>query len=219
KIRGFRIELTEIENTLRAHPQVQECVVAPWEKQPGQTNLVAYVALEKSQAPDSGVTPPDSNSLQSFLEKTLPEYMVPRIFVFLEALPLSPNGKINRKTLPAPVLTKSEGYLAPQSEAEKILAEIWKEELGLSQVGLNDNFFAIGGHSLLLTRVHNRIQKAFQRDFPLIDLFTHSTLSALARYVVSGQAQPAFLQNEDRLQKQKEAKLKRKQLIRGAHNE
>jgi acyl carrier protein len=205
KIRGFRIELGEIERGLAAYPGLKECIVTAWEKQPGNVHLVGYVVFEKGIATES-------KDLQSFLEKSLPEYMVPRIFVFLEALPLSSNGKVDRKALPVPELAPSVAYVAPRNEVEKGLVEIWKEELGLEQVGVNSNFFELGGHSLLLTKVHSRIKKQFDREISLIDMFTHSTISALAKYLAGDGETGSSFKDDERLQKQKEAKLKRKQM-------
>ncbi|MCX8132087.1 MAG: amino acid adenylation domain-containing protein [Clostridia bacterium] len=207
KIRGLRIELGEIERVLIEHPSVKDCIVTAWEKQPGNMHLVGYIVCEKD-------TKTEIDEIKAFLGKALPEYMVPKLFVFLDAMPLSQNGKADRKALPLPELEKKTEYVAPKNELESILANIWKEELGLENVGINDNFFEIGGHSLLLTRVHNRLNKQFQREFSLIDLFTHSTICALAKYISGENAEPAFLKNEDRLQRQKEAKLMRKQLHR-----
>ncbi|MCX7748502.1 MAG: amino acid adenylation domain-containing protein [Clostridia bacterium] len=208
KIRGLRIELGEIEKAILEHPSVKECIVAAWEKQPGNMHLVGYIVFEKGKSMESG-------ELQDFLGKSLPEYMVPKLFVYLDAMPLSPNGKADRKALPAPTLEKKTAYVAPSSEVETILMNIWKEELGLDSVGMNDNFFEVGGHSLLLTRVHNRLNKQFNREFSLIDLFTHSTIGALAKYVSGESEDMVFHKNEDRVRKQKEAKLMRRQMYRG----
>jgi len=207
KIRGLRIELGEIENAILLHPIIKECIVTAWEKQQGDLHLVGYVVCEKENSTDAA-------ELQSFLEKTLPEYMVPRIFMFLDTMPLSSNGKADRKALPKPVLEKKAEYVAPRNEVESIITEIWKEELGLDNVGINDNFFEMGGHSLLLTRVNSRLNKQFEKEFSLIELFTHSTISSLAKYIAGDSNVPAFIKNEDRLQKQKEAKLLRKQMHR-----
>jgi len=207
KIRGLRIELGEIENAILLHPVIKECIVNAWEKQPGDLHLVAYVVCEKENSIEAA-------SLQSYLETTLPEYMVPRIFVFLEAMPLSTNGKADRKALPKPVLEKKMEYVAPRNKIESIITDIWKEELGLDTVGINDNFFEVGGHSLLLTRVHSRLNKQFEREFSLIDLFTHSTISSLAKYIAGDSNEAAFLKNEERLQKQKEAKMLKRQMHR-----
>ena len=207
KIRGLRIELGEIENAILLHADIKECVVKAWEKKPGDLHLVAYIVYDKEKSMEALV-------VQRFLEKTLPEYMIPRIYVFLEAMPLSLNGKVDRKALPKPVLEKRIEYAAPRNNLESIITKIWKDELGLDNIGINDNFFEVGGHSLLLTRVHSRLNKQFERDFPLIDLFTHSTISSLAKYIAGESTEPDFLKNEDRLQKQKEAKQLRRQMHR-----
>ncbi len=207
KIRGLRIELGEIERVLQDNPAVKECIVTAWEKQSGNMHLVGYIVREKGMDVESG-------ELQAFLEKALPEYMVPRIYVYVDTMPLSTNGKVNRKALPVPVLDSKTEFVAPRNEVENILTNIWKEELGIENVGVNDNFFEIGGHSLLLTRVHSRLNKQFQREFSLIDLFTHSTISALAKYVTADNEKETFLMNDDRIKKQKEAKRMRKQMLR-----
>lgn len=207
KIRGLRIEPGEIEKVILSHPSVRECIVSVWEKRPGDLHLVAYIVCEKEKNAEP-------SELQSFLEKTLPEYMVPRIFVFLEAIPLSANGKADRKALPKPVLEKKEDYVAPRNDVENLIANIWKEELGLDGIGINENFFEAGGHSLLLARVHSRLNRHFGKEFPLVDLFTHSTIRSLAGYITGDGAGPAFLKNVERLQKQKEARLLRREMHR-----
>ncbi len=199
KLRGLRIELGEIEGALLIHPAVKECIVTVWEKEPGNVHLVGYIVCDRENSIDSA-------GLQDFLGNSLPEYMVPRIFVFLDTMPLSSNGKADRKALPVPVLSKSAGYIAPQNEIEEILSEIWKEELGLTNVGVNDNFFEVGGHSLLLTKVHSRIKKQFNKEFPLVDMFTYSTISSLAKFIKGEHEQVSFLKNEDRLKRQKKAR-------------
>lgn len=176
-------------------------------KATGDLHLVAYVVCDKENCIDSV-------ELQSFLGKTLPEYMVPRISVFLEAMPLSMNGKADRKALPKPILEKKAEYVAPSNDIECIITSIWKEELGLDTIGINDNFFEVGGHSLLLTKVHSRLNKQFGSEFSLIELFTHSTISSLAKYIAGESNEAAFHKNDDRLQKQKEAKLLRRQMHR-----
>ncbi len=205
KIRGLRIELGEIENAILLHPGIKECIVNAWEKQPGDLHLVSYIVCEKG-------TNIESAELQGFLSKTLPDYMVPRIFVFMDTMPLSANGKADRKALPKPVLEKKAEYVAPRNDIESIITDIWKEELGLNTVGVNDNFFEVGGHSLLLTKVHSRLNKQFQRELSLIELFTHSTISSLAKYIAGDSDEAAFHKNDDRLQKQKEAKMLRRKI-------
>lgn len=207
KIRGLRIELGEIENALLLHPDIKECIVNAWEKKPGDMHLVAYVVCNNKDSADSA-------ELEKFLGKTLPDYMIPRIFVFLDSMPLSANGKANRKALPKPTLEKKADYIAPRNDVENTIMQIWKEELGLDCIGVNDNFFEVGGHSLLLTRVHSRLKKQFKKDIPLLDLFTYSTISSLAKYISGEKSEASFLKNEDRLKKQKEAMMKKKQIHR-----
>lgn len=207
KIRGLRIELGEIENALLLHPDIKECIVNAWEKNPGDLHLAAYVVCNNKGGADS-------SELEKFLGKTLPDYMIPRIFVFLDSMPLSANGKANRKALPKPVLEKKADYVAPRNDVENIILQIWKEELGLDTIGVNDNFFEVGGHSLLLTRVHSRLKKQFKKDIPLLDLFTYSTISSLAKYISGEKNEALFIKNEDRLKKQKEALMKKKQMHR-----
>ncbi len=177
KIRGLRIELGEIEKQLTAHPEVKECVVIAWRKGEGDIQLVAYVICENSTRVEQGV-------LQSFLEKSLPEYMVPRIYVFMEIMPLSPNGKIDRKALPTPVILTDRVYTAPRNDTEKQLADIWQKILGIGRIGINDNFFEIGGDSLKAMET-NILLKKQGLQLEIKDLFegqTIANLSGLVKY-------------------------------------
>lgn len=207
KIRGLRIELEEIEKGLLKHPFIKNCIVSVWEKQPGNIHLIGYVVCEEGHMVESA-------ELQELLAKTLPDYMVPKIYVYLDNIPVSQNGKADRKSLPAPNLEKKTGYVAPSNETEKIIADIWKEELGLTEIGVNDNFFEAGGHSLLLARIHNRLEKQFNKEFSLIELFTHSTIRSLAGYVSKENTELLLQKDEDRLYKQKEARLLKRQMHR-----
>jgi amino acid adenylation domain-containing protein len=178
KIRGFRIELGEIEEVLAAHPAVRECAAMVREDAPGVRFLAAYVA--GGEATD--------DELREHLGAKLPEYMVPSVFVRLEALPHTPNGKVDRRALPAPDrAAAAQTYVAPSDPVEERLAGIWAEVLGLERVGANDSFFALGGHSLLATRVVSRVQAAFGVKLPLRKLFEAPTLRELARAVRAGQ--------------------------------
>ncbi|GJD16860.1 hypothetical protein RIVM261_018160 [Rivularia sp. IAM M-261] len=178
KIRGFRIELGEIETLLCQYPEVQEAVIAIYSPQADSQRIVAYVVPQKEQI----LTIPE---LRSFLESKLASYMVPAAFVTLEALPLTPNGKIDRKALIAPDTTRPElevVYQPPQTEVEKTIADIWQQVLNVENVGIHDNFFELGGNSLLLVQIHSKLQKIFQKDFLLVEMFQHPTVSHLARY-------------------------------------
>ncbi len=170
KVRGFRIEPGEIEAAILGQEGVREAVVLAREDQPGDQRLVAYVAPETV----------DVAAVRAHLKERLPESMVPALFVLLPALPLSPNGKVDRKALPAPdeaVPGDGHGFEAPRTPTEEILAGIWAEVLGLERVGPNDNFFRLGGHSLLLTQVMSRLRSAFGVEVPLRSLFEAPTLA------------------------------------------
>jgi len=176
KVRGFRIELGEIEAVLGGHPALREAVVVVREDVPGDKRLVAYVV-------PAGETAPTVGELRSYLRQQLPEYMVPSAFVTLEALPLSPSGKVDRKALPAPDRSRPElerEYVAPRNETEAKLAAICAELLGLEQVGVYDNFFELGGHSLLATQFISRLRDTFHIELPLRSLFEHPTVADLA---------------------------------------
>ncbi|MEO6194012.1 MAG: amino acid adenylation domain-containing protein [Thermoanaerobaculia bacterium] len=183
KIRGFRIEPGEIEAALAALPGVREAVVVARDGR-----LVAYV-VEDAAADEP------RPSLQEQLRERLPDYMVPAAFVTLESLPLNPNGKVDRKALPAPEEQSApEAFLAPRTPVEEVVAGIWAELLGLERVGLDGDFFALGGHSLLAARVISRLRRAFGVELPVRDLFEAPTVEALAARVEAARrtgAEPA----------------------------
>ncbi|MUG92152.1 amino acid adenylation domain-containing protein [Scytonema sp. UIC 10036] len=176
KLRGFRIELAEIIEALKQHPAIREAVVVAKGEELDDKRLVAYIV--SSQEPL-----PTISELRSFLKKTLPEYMVPTVFVTLDALPLSPNGKVDRRALPTPdsfKLDSAETFVAPRTPVEEVLAGIWIDVLGLEQVGIYDNFFEIGGHSLLATQVVSRVRDTFLVDLSLSSLFESPTIAEFA---------------------------------------
>ena len=179
KVRGFRIELGEVEAILDQHPAVQQVVVLVLEDRPGEKRLVAYFVPARGQAPTVG-------GLRHFLREKLPDYMVPSAFVTLEALPLMPNGKVDRRALPAPGVARSEregAFVVPRTPVEKELAHTWGDILGIKQVGINDNFFDLGGHSLLATQVISRIRDAFHLEMPIRNLFEAATVADLATVI------------------------------------
>jgi amino acid adenylation domain-containing protein len=199
KIRGFRIELGEIEALLDQHPGVRQSVVSVWEEE-GNKRLVAYIVPNKQQQPSV-------SDLRSFLAEKRPEYMVPGAFVFLKALPLMPNGKVNRQSLPAPNQARpelAETFIAPRNEVEQTLATIWQEMLQVEKVGINDNFFELGGHSLLVVQVHSKLQETFNRDVSITDLFKYPTISSLAGYLSQEQSEQSSL---EKVQEQVEERL------------
>ncbi|MGB6236080.1 MAG: amino acid adenylation domain-containing protein [Bradyrhizobium sp.] len=175
KIRGYRIELGEIEAALTAAPGVQSCVVLAREDEPGNKQLVAYVV-----APGNG---PPAAELQTFLGKTLPEYMVPAHFVFLDELPLTPNGKVNRKALPAPEKGNTGAGGPPRTETEKSVAAIWAELLNVEGVGIEDDFFDLGGQSMTAVGLVARLRAAFDLNIELAMLFERPTISGLAEAI------------------------------------
>jgi acyl-CoA synthetase (AMP-forming)/AMP-acid ligase II len=159
KIRGFRIELGEIEAQLLSQPQIREAVVIAGEGSSG-ARLVAYVCPHAGMEVDTGM-------LREALGKALPDYMMPSAIVVLERLPLNPNGKVDRKALPEPEYTHIGNYEAPQGEVEQMLADIWSEVLGIPQVGRKDNFFEVGGHSLAILQVQQKLQQVLSVSLPL----------------------------------------------------
>ncbi|RMT47524.1 non-ribosomal peptide synthetase, partial [Pseudomonas syringae] len=181
KIRGFRIELGEIDARLAKHPAVHEAVVTAREGVPGDKRLVAYYSVQSAQ------TEPSIDSLRGWLQEQLPAYMIPVAYVRLDAMPLTPNGKLDRKALPAPDSDSliSRGYEAPQGEIETQIAVIWQELLGVEQVSRHDNFFELGGHSLLAVSLIGRMRHiGLSTDVKA--LFSQPTLAALASAVGGG---------------------------------
>ena len=183
KLRGFRIEFGEIEAVLAKHPAVHHSVAMVREDEPGLKRLVAYVACRS--------LPAKAEELTAHLKQSLPDFMVPSVFVFLNALPLTPNGKVNRSALPVPEYTRAheDTFVAPQTPTEERIAAIWAEVLRVPRVGVHDDFFALGGHSLLATQIISRIRQAFEIELPLRALFETPTVAGLATRI--GGAQPA----------------------------
>ncbi len=178
KIRGFRIELGEIAAALRQHPAVRDAVVLA-QNGHGEQRLVAYLAGD-------GDTRLTANELRGFLKDKLPEHMMPAVFVLLDALPLTANGKIDRRALPTPDGQRQEldeEFLASRTATEELLAEIWGRVLGVERVGIYDNFFHLGGHSLLATQVVSRIRETFQVEMPLRCMFEAPTVAGLAETI------------------------------------
>jgi acyl carrier protein len=176
KIRGFRIELGEIEAALSAQPAVAQAAVIAREGGPEGKQLVAYVVTAPGEVAEVA-------ALRRELSNRLPDYMVPTIFVSLNALPLTPNGKVNRAALPAPDAASSRlenTYVAPRSPVEEKLCDIWSDVLRVEKVGINDNFLDLGGHSLLAMRVVSRVNRALNVELPMRLLFERPTVSALA---------------------------------------
>ncbi|HKI00347.1 MAG TPA: amino acid adenylation domain-containing protein [Thermoanaerobaculia bacterium] len=177
KLRGFRIEPGEVEAVLAEHPAVRDAVVLVREDRPGDRRLVAYAVVD----PDAAV---EARELREALRGRLPEHMVPASFVLLPEFPLTGSGKVDRAALPRPEAPESRPLPAaaalPRTVLERGIAEVWRQVLGREHVGVNDNFFDLGGHSLLLVQVQARLGELLGREVPMIDLFRHTTVAALA---------------------------------------
>ena len=189
KIRGFRIELGEIEAALVKHPTVQESVVVVRESTDGDKQLVAYSATKELETGEAELR----ETLKAHLKQSLPEYMVPSLFVFLESFPRTPSGKIDRQALPEPGSAESQtDYAVPLDEVEMRLIQIWEELLEVRPIGRRDDFFDRGGHSLLALRLMGNIRETFDVDLPLTALFEAPTVAALADLLRRDAMPPAF---------------------------
>src|SRR3990172_6913022 len=183
KVRGYRVEVSEIEMALLEHAAIKEVAVASREVQSGDRRLVAYFV--PTGQPAAGV-----REVRNFLKDRLPDYMIPSAFVMLRALPLTPNGKVDRLALPEPGKSRPEletPFVAPKTPVEEELARIWAEVLSLDQVGIHDNFFDLGGHSLAATRVVSQVIKKFQLEIPLQSLFQSPTVATMAAVIAKHQ--------------------------------
>lgn len=185
KIRGFRIELGEIEAALQKHPQIRDAVVDVYEPIPNEKRLVAYLVVQ-------GVAP-SSLELKEFLKPKLPEFMLPSTYLFLDAMPMTPNGKLDRKGLPDPKTIQSfKEHNIPHNEIEVELLSIWQQQLGITHIATDENFFDLGGHSLLAVKVLNDIEKKFHVELPLSAIYQAPTIEKLASTILSGHHQSAW---------------------------
>jgi natural product biosynthesis luciferase-like monooxygenase protein len=179
KLRGFRVELGEVEAALLRHTALREAVAVVREDTPGDARLVAYFVASTEARPTAV-------QLRAHMKEHLPDYMVPSLFVALDALPLTKSGKVDRRMLPSPSSVRSSpdaGFVMPQTEAERHIATVWQEVLRVERVGLHDNFFDLGGHSLLLVKMHRKLAGLFEAKVTLFDLFRLPTVHALAQYI------------------------------------
>ena len=216
KIRGFRIELGEIEQALLSQPGVREAVALVREDHPGDKRIVAYL-----------VGGNDSTTLRQSLAQRLPEYMVPAAFVWLDVMPLTANGKLDRHALPAPddgSVARATVHVAPKTPLQTTIATVWAKALAVEQVGLYDNFFDLGGHSLLVIQICDELKVLLQRPLAVVDLFRHPTINELAHYLAQGddnglrnhtgdEDQRIITNAQDRVNKQKDARTRRRQLV------
>ena len=178
KIRGFRIELGEIETQLSKHPRIKEAVVKARTGGDGSESLCAYMV-----AAGSGEDIPGISEIRQYLSRTLPDYMIPSYVMQLETIPLTPNGKVNRKALPQPTATSVEAYAAPSNQVEEQLVEIWSQLLDVETIGVNDNFFDLGGNSARLIRLADILNKRFPVEVKIVDLFHFNTIGQLAEHL------------------------------------
>ena len=209
KVRGYRIELGEIETAMGTLAGVKEVVVMVREDEPGEKRLVAYVVSEREQS---------AAEMQKQLQERLPEYMIPAAVVQMEALPLTANGKVDRRRLPAPQVERLEReaeQVAPRTEVERVIAKIWEEVLGVESVGVTENFFDLGGHSLLMVQVHGRLQEAYGEALSMTELFKYPTVSALAEHLsskkIEEQAEPQPIEVSEQLSEGKDRMRQRLQ--------
>lgn len=211
KVRGYRIELGEIESLLMAHEAVNLAAVKAHEYPSGEKRLVAYVVPVVGKVPDI-------SELRAFIKEKLPEYMVPSVIMTMDALPLTPNGKVDKKALSAPEGRRTVAdadYVAPQNEFEERIAAIWREALHVEKVGVNDNFFDLGGHSLLLLRIHTQLQQACNRDLALITLFKYPTIGALARHLSEGSGDRSAMEQAHELAEQRQQRAQKQRAALG----
>jgi aspartate racemase len=186
KVRGYRIELDEIASVLRCHPAVRDAVCIVREDIPGDKRIAAYVVLDAAAG--------NGADLRAFLEEHLPDYAIPSAIVSLEAFPVTRNGKVDRAALPAPGSGRPEigaTYVAPQTDSERLITALWQEVLGIQNPGIHDNFFDLGGHSLLVVLLHNRLREAFRKNISIVDLFRYPTIAALAKLLNPEEARSA----------------------------
>jgi aspartate racemase len=185
KIRGYRVELDEIASVLRSHPAVRDAVCILREDAPGDKRIAAYVEMDN---PGSGKL-----DLRPYLEQHLPAYAIPSAIVAVDAFPVTPNGKVDRAALPTPGSGRPDGgttYVPPQTDTERVITALWQEVLGVQTPGIHDNFFDLGGHSLLVVLLYNRLKEAFRQNISIVDLFRYPTIAALAKLLNSEEARP-----------------------------
>lgn len=211
KLRGFRIELGEIEAALNQYAGVRESLVVLQEDERGEKRLVAYVLADQD-------TDLSSEKLRRFLRQQLPEYMIPSAVMILAAWPLSPNGKLDHRALPKPESVfqpRRATFVPPRTSLQRTIAEVWQALLPVKEVGMHDNFFDLGGHSLLLAQVHSRLRELLPGEVSMLDLFRFPTVGSLAQYLSAEQAAPSSLEHvHDRALKQQQAIRQRRERMK-----
>ena len=218
QLRGFRIELGEIEAALLGHPAVRKCVVISRRDESAGAYKASAIRLIAYIVPDSP-QPPSIAALRQCVQAALPDYMVPSAFVFLDEIPLTSNGKVNRDALPEPDQQHPESeaaYMPPRNEMEQIIAHVWQEILGRERIGVYENFFDIGGNSLSIIHVNARLKERLGRDISVVELFQYASISALAQHLSDANRpeESAAQQAALRAAKQKNARKHRQQRSR-----
>jgi acyl carrier protein len=216
KLRGFRIELGEVEAVLNQHENVRQAAVIAHEVQPGDLRLIAYLVPQR----DVKLSAAD---LRAFLREKVPEHMVPGAFEFLDSLPLTPSGKVNRRALPGlrGLDTDPEAvYNPPRNEIERAIAAVWQEVLQVERVSIYDNFFDLGGHSLLMFQVYSKLRNVLAKELTMNDMFRYPTINALAHYCSQEQAgRLAFSSIHQRTARQKQARTRNRRSPVGEQHE
>jgi hypothetical protein len=190
KIRGMRVELGEVHAALVTHPEIREAAIVAFDSEQGDKRVAAYYVAKQSR--------PNPAALHVFVKERLPEHMIPFVWIAIDKLPTTPNGKLDRSRLPDPrgvePLHGNHEYAPPSTELEAQVAEVWRRVLGRSDVGIHDNFFELGGHSLLLLQVKSQLQEVLQRNLPVVALFHHPTIASLAKFLGGeGESRARFL--------------------------
>ncbi|MEW6234625.1 MAG: amino acid adenylation domain-containing protein [Candidatus Omnitrophota bacterium] len=184
QIRGFRVELGEIESALTAHPAIREAAIVAGEEESGDTYITAYIVINNMESDAQSTS--HKNNWRNYLKEKLPDYMIPSFFIELDAMPLTTNGKIDRQALPLPARSREASnavYTPPQTDLEKKLAALWMDVLNINPIGLHDNFFEIGGHSLKAVRLMHLIQREIECPLVLLDIFREPTIAGLVTIV------------------------------------
>lgn len=211
KLRGYRIELGEIESVLHQHQRIQQAIVLVRPAPLGEQQLIAYIVPDPAGAPRM-------SELRSFVAEHLPEYMRPSSFVVLPELPLMPNGKLDKDALPTPTTARPQlnvSYEGPTNAVEHTIAQVWQEMLGVERIGIHDNFFDLGSHSLLMVKIHARLQTVLEREFPVLTLFKHPTIASLARHLSQQQEEtPKVERTVNQAQRQRAALQRQRQRLK-----
>jgi non-ribosomal peptide synthetase component F len=211
KVRGFRIELGEVEAILAQHNAVKQTAVTIKTDHSGNSRLIAYLVT------DTAVT---REELKQFLSEKLPNYSIPSAYIFLDTLPLTPSGKVDRRSLPEPQIARSQlskAYTPPTSTLEQQIADIWQHLLQVDKVGIHDNFFDLGGHSLLIVQARSRLETLLNRQIPLVTLFQYPTIETLATYLNQESSTSSHLQaTANRAQKRADLMAKQRQRRRNS---